>query len=139
MLQVIIYCVVFIFLRSITGGYHASSYLKCNVIFSLITILVIFLSKIVAEIHITATIIVLLFLPSVLIFIWLAPVENVNKPIKEKRQVHLKIISILVSTIFFVLSLFLYINHHNFESAIIIITIFVVSILCFVTTFQKGE
>ncbi len=33
LMQAIIFYVIFVALRSITGGYHASTYLKCNTIF----------------------------------------------------------------------------------------------------------
>lgn len=124
-----IFYVIFVALRSMTGGYHASTYLKCNTIFSFISLFTLMFSKASSKIHLSVGIITLFFLPAVTIFLWLAPIENPNKPIEKKKRIYWKLTAVIVSVLLYILSILLYINQHIFESAVVIITVFVVSIL----------
>ena len=139
LMQALIFYIIFIILRSFTGGYHASSYLKCNLIFSIVASLVIFFSKAATEVRFSTGIINILFLPALSVFIWLAPIENPNKLIEKKRRIYFKTGSVLAAVILYILSLILYINNHIFESAIIVTTMFITAVMCMITKFQKGE
>lgn len=139
LMQALIFYIIFIILRSFTGGYHASSYLKCNLIFSIVASLVIFFSKAATEVRFSTGIINILFLPALSVFIWLAPIENPNKLIEKKRRIYFKTGSVLAAVILYILSLILYINNHKFESAIIVTTMFITAVMCMITKFQKGE
>lgn len=136
--QTILYYFIFVFLRSLTGGYHAKTYFKCNLIFGIITFLVMVFSKLAYSMQISINVIIFLFLTSIMIFVWMAPVENINKPIKKNKVVYYKITSVVISVILCILSVFLYINQHILEASVITMTVFVVSILCVVTIFRKG-
>lgn len=138
LMQTMLFYVIFILLRSMTGGYHAKTYLKCNFIFSIITLFIVTFSKAAYEMQISFGILTLLFLPSIAIFIWIAPVENVNKPIKVEKRVYWKSISIVTSVLLYLLSLLLYKSQHTLEATVIVITIFSVSILCMIPIIQKG-
>lgn len=138
LLQAIIFYVIFVALRSMTGGYHAETYLKCNIIFSFITLFTLLFSKAASEIQLSVGIITSIYLPAVAIFLWLAPVENPNKPIVKKKRVYWKATAVIISVLLYILSIFLYISQHIFESAVVIITVFVVSILCMIPIIQKG-
>ena len=138
LMQTMLFYVIFILLRSMTGGYHAKTYLKCNFIFSIITLWIVTFSKAAYEMQISFGILTLLFLPSIAIFIWIAPVENVNKPIKAEKRVYWKSISIVTSVLLYLLSLLLYKSQHTLEATVIVITIFSVSILCMIPIIQKG-
>lgn len=138
LMQTMLFYVIFILLRSMTGGYHAKTYLKCNFIFSIITLFIVTFSKATYEMQISFGILTLLFLPSIAIFIWIAPVENVNKPIKAEKRVYWKSISIVTSVLLYLLSLLLYKSQHTLEATVIVITIFSVSILCMIPIIQKG-
>jgi accessory gene regulator B len=138
LLQAMIFYVIFVALRSMTGGFHATTYLKCNIIFNFVSIFTLLFSKAATEIHLSIGIITLFFLPAVAIFIWLAPVENPNKPIEEKKRIYWKLTGVIVSILLYILSILLYINQHIFESAVVTITVFVVSILCMIPFLQRG-
>lgn len=138
LMQTMLFYVIFILLRSMTGGYHAKTYLKCNFMFSIITLFIVTFSKAAYEMQISFGILTLLFLPSIAIFIWIAPVENVNKPIKAEKRVYWKSISIVTSVLLYLLSLLLYKSQHTLEATVIVITIFSVSILCMIPIIQKG-
>ena len=138
LMQTMLFYVIFILLRSMTGGYHAKTYLKCNFIYSIITLFIVTFSKAAYEMQISFGILTLLFLPSIAIFIWIAPVENVNKPIKAEKRVYWKSISIVTSVLLYLLSLLLYKRQHTLEATVIVITIFSVSVLCMISIIQKG-
>ncbi|MDD6084346.1 MAG: accessory gene regulator B family protein [Oscillospiraceae bacterium] len=139
LMQALIFYIIFIILRSFTGGYHASSYLKCNLIFSIVASLVIFFSKAATEVRFSTGIINILFLPALSVFIWLAPIENPNKLIEKKRRIYFKTGSVLAAVILYIFSLVLYIYNHTFESAIIVTTMFITAVMCMITKFQKEE
>ncbi len=138
LMQTMLFYVIFILLRSMTGGYHAKTYLKCNFIFSIITLFIVTFSKAAYEMQISFGILTLLFLPSIAIFIWIAPVENLNKPIKSEKRVYWKSISIVTSVLLYLLSLLLYKSQHTLEATVIVITIFSVSVLCMIPIIQQG-
>lgn len=138
LLQAMIFYVIFVALRSMTGGFHATTYLRCNIIFSVVSLFTILFSKAASEIQLSVGMITLFFLPAIAIFIWLAPVENPNKPIEEKKRIYWKLTAVIVSVLLYILSILLYINQHIFESAVVTITVFVVSILCTIPFFQGG-
>ena len=132
LIHTMIFYVIFISLRSMTGGYHAKTYLKCNFIFTPITLFAIVFSKAASEINRSINLLTFLFLPSETIIIWLAPVENINKPIEKKKRVYWKITAVITSILLYVLSLLLYINQHTIEATVIVITVFAVSVLCMI-------
>lgn len=136
--EAMIYYAVFVILRSMTGGFHASSYFKCNLVFNFITLFVLIFSKAESEIYMTIGTITLLFLSSISIFILLAPIENPNKPIDEEKKPYLKVAAVSVSIFLYVLSILLYINSYIYHAAVIVTTIFSVSMLCMLTIAQKG-
>lgn len=138
LLQAMIFYVIFVALRSMTGGFHATTYLRCNIIFSLVSMFTILFSKAASEIQLSVEMITLFFLPAVAIFLWLAPVENPNKPIEEKKKIYWKLTAVIVSVLLYMLSILLYINQHIFDSAVVTMTVFVVSILCMIPIFQRG-
>lgn len=137
LIQTVIFYVVFISLRSMTGGYHAETYLKCNLVFSLVTLFVVIFSKAACEMQMPGGILTLLFLPSVTSFIWIAPVENINKPIEKKKRVYWKITAVVTSVLLYILSLLLYKNQHTIEATVIIMTVFMVSVLCMIAVILK--
>ena len=137
-MQALIFYVIFVALRSMTGGYHASTYLKCNTIFSFVALFTMLFSKAASEIQFSVGIITSLFVPAVAIFLWLAPIENPNKPIEKKNRLYWKVIAVSISVLLYILSILIYINQHIFESAVVIMTVFVVSILCMIPFIQKG-
>lgn len=50
LLQAMVFYVIFVALRSMTGGFHATTYLRCNIIFSVVSLFTILFSKAASEI-----------------------------------------------------------------------------------------
>lgn len=138
LIQTMIFYGAFISLRSMTGIYYTKTTLKTTAVFSVITLFVVIFSKAAYVLQISLGILTLLFLPAVLIFIWLVPIENNSKPIDKKERVYYKITSVVSSILLYVLSFLLYMNQYTLESTVILITIFMVSVLCMIAIIQKG-
>ena len=135
----LIYYVIFVCLRMLTGGFHATSYLKCNSLFCLITIFVLLFSIISTVVKFSAVEIIFLACFSIGIFFWLAPIENVNKSIENRKKARYKLLAIVVSICLFALSLFLYSCGYLIYSAVIVYSIVAVAILCLVTEICPKE
>lgn len=89
LLEAVVFFLVFYFLRQRTGGYHADTYFKCNLIFELNVILIMILASV--NIGFLAKIVINLvsFLLCLTLTIIKAPVSNPNKPIpKGMRKKH---------------------------------------------------
>ncbi|MBR3023206.1 MAG: accessory gene regulator B family protein [Oscillospiraceae bacterium] len=95
-----VFLVTFIPIRQVSGGYHANTYLKCNVIFGMVFILVIAcyrfinvfeLYKIIKPFHQIVFSVV-----CSLIFIDVCPVENINKPISPSKNKYYKKLAALL-------------------------------------------
>ena len=95
-IESLIFLIVFIFVRQVTGGYHADTYFKCNLYLCLSFVLLLisydFFSNnnnvyLVTAINIVSLLIISIF----------SPVENKNKPIAKANRKGLKIKSIVFS------------------------------------------
>lgn len=102
----VIYLALFIFIRSFTGGYHADTYFRCNLLMCVMFVLLIFLNKTVSS-HMTFTSYLCMACLSEIIILYLGPIENKNKPISESKKKVLKIIGFIVSAAFNTAGLFL--------------------------------
>ena len=95
LLESVIYLVVFIAVRVITGGYHADTYFRCNLLMCTTFIAVAFLSDVVrGHINIWAIIAFVIF-EEIVAFIF-CPVENKNKPIEEEKKPKFKAVGMII-------------------------------------------
>ena len=94
---------VFIIMRSFTGGYHANTYIKCNLVTSISFVILLLIFKIIRHISLKSIILIAIF--QVVTIVLLAPIENKNKPI-ENRTVY-KIISTVLSVVLSAISIVL--------------------------------
>ena len=92
----LIFLSVFILLRRFTGGYHASTHLRCK----LVTIAV-FLISMGASLLILASwwMYIVLFVIGNTVIWFLAPIENPNKPLNEKEKKKYHWLSHIVFTV----------------------------------------
>ena len=105
--ETLIFLLVFIVLRSFTGGFHANTFIKCTIITLSTYGLVLALSCFVV---IPFPIYIALFLLELVVISIFAPIENPNKPIKEGRRIRHKITSIVLLILFTGLGIIL--NYH---------------------------
>lgn len=134
-LETIAFLITFILLRSFTGGFHANTYLLCSVVtFSTFSI-VLLLSKFVSIPFYSYLILGVVGLG---IITWLAPVENPNKVLTEKKKIRCKITSVIL----FVMLIFvgiLVIQQLPSVSSVIFFTLLADMILIFINYRKRKE
>jgi len=95
----LVFLLGFIPIRSFCGGYHAKSYLKCNIVFSLSFVICCLCSNLMIfaftknYLLIIEIALIALSFPSILIF---APVKNANKIVSSNEAKKYKKISIII-------------------------------------------
>ena len=123
----VLFMAVFIPLRQYTGGYHADTYLQCNIKFIMTFLILLFVFSIIpAEMYVNVNCICTVL--SLLIVILFAPIDNKNKRLSFKKKRKFKKISILFTI---VLSVFLWIMffYNKTISLFIALTMLVVAVL----------
>lgn len=86
--------------RLFCSGYHANTYIKCFVITNLIFVSTIFLTNLTILFNIKWVMPILFFLSTIVIWIF-SPVKHKNHPCSEKTYIKNKIISRILSLVFF--------------------------------------
>lgn len=134
----VVYYVIFVVVRQLTGGYHADSYLKCNLVFSGVSLFTLGMTKLcyLSKLY-TITFHVLILAIVVLSVCKFAPIENPNKLMSEdelKRNHRLAIVlTLALATVSCVLFYF------QLEISILIaFTLFSISMLILIAKTRKG-
>lgn len=133
----IIYFIMFALLRSICGGYHAKTYLKCNTIYIFTTFIVLFAFKYVPVGKVTACHYCFLAL-SILITCIYAPIENENKPLTYAQKKYFRIFGIAMVVLLALTSCVLKMISMGMYSILIDTTLLVVAISMFITDPSRG-
>lgn len=123
----VVFLITFIPFRSYCGGYHANTYLKCNLLFTTFYFTVLVLTMRLSHI-IPAVSLYITFIFSFIIIYCLAPVQNKNKPLNEFEKKRCRKISFIFYAFLCVAAQFLYFVD-VFYSCLLIMTILLVSIL----------
>ena len=133
----IIYFIMFALLRSICGGYHAKTYLKCNTIYAFTTFTVLIAFKYVPDDKVTACHYCFLALSVIITYIY-APVENENKPLTEAQKKYFRIFGTAAVVLLALTSCVLKMISMGSYSILIDATLLVVAISMFVTEPSRG-
>ena len=126
-INAIVFLCTFVFVRKFTGGYHAETYFRCNLIMCVGFIIVNYLSRIGIN-HISIYNAVIIESVVIVIIAVLAPVENPNKPIGHNRKPIYKIISVLIVGVLSTLSVVL-IGRHYIIGSVLMFTMLLISVL----------
>lgn len=114
--EYIIFLIVFVTLRMFCGGFHADTYLKCNVIFVLNILCLMFIFEFID--YIPAFLCVVINSLCVITVVFLSPTEDINKPISRKQKRKLKLISSVICCFTYVVSTVLRFKSYNYFVAI---------------------
>ncbi len=120
------FLITFVFIRLTVGGYHADTYLRCNLIMCSVFLMVAFLSNLLTFKHISIPIFIIIFTSSMIIMF--GPVDNPNKPVPADKRLYYKIISLVKSSIAGIVSMVLIINN-NVIGTVISFTLLFIAIL----------
>lgn len=102
LLNAALFFISFLLLRTFGGGYHADTYLKCKIIYTIDISLILFLSKYAsyASLIYNLYIMFLILIFSFTVFFSIAPIENSNKRLSkteiEKNSQKSKVVSIIL-------------------------------------------
>lgn len=136
-LESAVFYVVFVFTRQYCGGYHAETYLKCNVIFTIIYSAVLLVSNILLDFY--NIFYMGIFFTVYLAAIWeFAPVDNENKRLSEDEKIKSRKISIVLSLIWIILSLVFYFIYPKL-SVVFTLTLFAVTMLIVIEKLKRKE
>lgn len=130
-----VFLVCFIALRSYSGGYHADTYFKCNVIFTLLFFIVVGFGRSLLfffgyDLRIYGVITVLAFMP-VLFF---SPVQNIHKILSVDQKISCRKKSIAIFSLLTLIG-FSLVACENYYGVIIIITDVIVSAMILIEIF----
>lgn len=127
LVNTVLFLSAFISVRMYSGGYHANSYIKCNM--TLITIYLITMAAVnFIPREIIGTSSAVLIALTIYIISKYAPVDNENKKLTKKQKVKNKRITLFLLSVFYILSLVLYSFNIKFFYTIII-TLFLIASL----------
>lgn len=132
-----LYLGMFIILRSICGGYHAKTYWQCNLIFAIVTTLVLTIFKFIPVEQFMELHYICIFLAIIISSVY-APIENENKPHSEKQKIYFRILSVIMVVLLALISCILIIKFRSSYSILIDVTLLVISISMFVTNPWRG-
>ncbi|MDE6426545.1 MAG: accessory gene regulator B family protein [Ruminococcus sp.] len=106
--SVAIFAVVFNTLRKFMGGYHCTTYFRCNITFCTIFILILTLSRLLCGVINISMIIMILMFCGYGIWYW-GPVANIHKPISTEQKEHCHMIAKVIYVINSIMAIVCYI------------------------------
>lgn len=113
----IVFFLTFYTLRQQTGGYHADTYLKCNLVFEINIISVMLLTLIDFPFAASLVVNISVFVLCLAVILILAPMENENKPIPPESRPKHKIAGLILTVVFEIASICL-LKHIEFSFCI---------------------
>ena len=131
----LIFLISFIWIRMYSGGYHASSYIKCNLTFVTVYLMTMVITTITPSNYIMIASLVMISL-TLHIILKYAPVDHENKRLSDEQKRINKKITLQLLFLFYLIAAVLYkIDNQLFYT--IIVTMFMVSSLILVKIKQK--
>lgn len=136
MLASVVYLFVFILIRIFTGGYHATSYLRCNIVMVVSFLLTYTLYRILIGINIDIRILEAILLANGLPIIIFAPVKNPHKELTPNKAKKFRVISIVIYICLSALALAAILFEIQYGT-LIIVTLTTVSVMILVEIFMQ--
>lgn len=124
-IESLIFLIVFIFVRQVTGGYHADTYFKCNLYLCLSFVLLLISYDFFSNNNNNVYLVTAINIVSLLIISIFSPVENKNKPIAKANRKGLKIKSIVFSIIISIISIILHCKSIKYGSILSLILLLI--------------
>ncbi len=132
----VVYLFVFILIRIFTGGYHATSYLRCNIVMVVSFLLTYALYRILIGIDTDIRILEAILLANGLPIIIFAPVKNPHKELTPKKAKKFRVISIVIYICLSALALAAILFEIQYGT-LIIVTLTTVSVMILVEIFMQ--
>ena len=132
----VVYLFVFILIRIFTGGYHATSYLRCNIVMVVSFLLTYALYRVLIGLNTDIRILEAILLANGLPIIIFAPVKNPHKELTPKKAKKFRVISIVIYICLSALALAAILFEIQYGT-LIIITLTTVSVMILVEIFMQ--
>ena len=132
----VVYLFVFILIRIFTGGYHATSYLRCNIVMVVSFLLTYALYRVLIGLNTDIRILEAILLANGLPIIIFSPVKNPHKELTPKKAKKFRVISIVIYICLSVLALTAILFEIQYGT-LIIITLTTVSVMILVEIFMQ--
>ncbi len=132
----LIYLFIFIFLRSYTGGYHASTYFRCNLTFVVTFIVTFCFYKIIMFCNTPIYVHEAIALANLIPIAVYSPVPNKHKALTDKQKARSHNLSLIIASALSLIGLVLIVLDIHI-GAMIINTVTMVSVLIIIETFMQ--
>ena len=135
----LLYYGIFVILRLFTGGFHANTYLSCNLVFLLVSLSTLGISKIMMYTNIYSIVahMIIIFI-SAAVVIKFAPIENENKPLNFEKRIRNQKISRFLIIILSIFACIMFFFMRNIAITIAL-TLLSVSMLMVVSLIKPKE
>lgn len=134
-IESIVFLSLFILIRSFTGGYHADTYFRCNLLMCTTFILTALANSIFSNKFSLLIIIVLICVTELIVSV-LGPIENKNKPIDDSKKIKLKITGTAMTSIINCAGLIL---RESYLGTMIIFTTFLIVLLMIAAKVKEAK
>jgi len=139
MISSIVFFIMFALVRSSSGGYHADTHFKCNMMYTINLAIVLFWIRLAPPYYSISSHIMFLLIFLLMVYRF-SPIENPNKPLDSFQKKRHKALCIIYGLILSALSLVLWFGFNQIKYAVLITsTLISVSLAMAVEIFQKGE
>lgn len=134
----IVYLFVFIFLRTFSGGYHATTYFRCNLTFVISFVVTYFTFGVLVFYKSPIPIYEAISLLHLIPFVLFSPVPNKHKQLLDKQKRIFHRLSLIIASVLSLVGIILLVLRIDI-GAMIILTVTMVSVLIIIeTTMQRG-
>lgn len=134
-IESIVFLSLFILIRSFTGGYHADTYFRCNLLMCITFILTVLANCMFSNKLSLSIIIVLIYVTELIVSV-LGPIENKNKPIDDSKKIKLKITGTAMTSIINCAGLIL---RESYLGTMIIFTTFLIVLLMIAAKVKEAK
>ncbi len=132
----IVYLFVFIFLRTFSGGYHATTYFRCNLTFVITFAVTYFSFKVLVYYNSPIPICEAISLLHLIPFVLFSPVPNKHKPLLDKQKRRSHMLSLIIASLLSLIGIILSVLKIDI-GAMIILTVTTVSVLIIIETIMQ--
>lgn len=132
-----LFYITFIITRQYCGGYHANTYLKCNLIFGFLCLQTLFFSNILYPYISFISLMILFFIYIGCIFEY-APIDNEYKRLSEKDKKKYRKISIWISVLWLVVDILLFFTAKEYAITLTI-TLVIIAMLMVIEINRRKE
>lgn len=125
LLESVVYLILFILIRSFTGGYHADTYFRCNLLMCTTFVLTVLVNTVLTG-RISLSMAMGISGLTEITVLALGPIENKNKPIDESKRGKLKIAGFIITFIINGVGIFM---RKSYIGSMILFTCLLIAIL----------